>query len=79
MLLSLLLVLGLYPKSAKVTMVNPTTDTVTVTDCNGFMWDFKGTEDWEVGDNVAIIMSGNGTETIYDDEIITVRYEAKGE
>lgn len=69
--------LGLYPKSGIVTNVNETADTVTVRDCNGFEWQFKGTEDWMYGDGVAMIMYDNHTEIIFDDEIVTVRYERR--
>lgn len=77
MLFALLLWLGLYPKSGIVTEVNIPANTVTVTDANGNGWAFYGTEDYEVGDAVAMIMDSKGTETIYDDEIVTVRYERR--
>ena len=43
-------------------------------DNNGFVWQFYGVEDWEEGDICSVIMNHNGTETIFDDIIITTRY-----
>ena len=66
---------NLYAKSAVVTHVNHVTDTATIQDNNGFCWEFKGCEDWQVNDNCACIMNDNATKQIYDDEIISVTYE----
>lgn len=66
---------GYYAKLAAVTATDPAADLVTVTDCNGFVWTFYGVEDWQPGDCAALLMYDNGTETIYDDEVISARYE----
>ena len=65
-----------YTKSAQVVEIDRVTDIVTVEDCNGELWEFEGVEDWQEGDWCAMIMSGHGTPTIYDDEIISTRYES---
>jgi len=65
----------LYAKSAIVTHVDHVADLVTIQDSNGFCWQFKGCEDWQVGDNCACIMNDNTTQQIYDDEIISIKYE----
>ena len=65
----------LYPMTTVVTDVNYSTDTVTLTDFNSFEWQFVGTEDWDNGDICSCIMSDNGTPYIFDDEIITVKYD----
>ena len=63
----------LYPDAGIVTGVDRETDTVTWTD--GWNdWCFEGTEDWMVGDGIAAIMDDNGTETVTDDVIVSVRY-----
>lgn len=64
-----------YPATGIVTEVNYNTDTVTVQDFNGNLWNFYGCEDWAPNDICAMLMSNNGTpETIFDDIIITARY-----
>lgn len=66
---------SLYPMMCVVTEVDYTTDTVTLTDFNGFEWQFVGIEDWDTGDVCSCIMNNNGTPLIFDDEIIEVRYD----
>lgn len=68
-----------YAKSGIVTRVDRKTDTVTFADPSGNEWSFAGTEDWMVGDYIAAVMDDNGTESILDDIIVSVHYEAKGE
>ena len=63
-----------YPLTTIVTEINPEIDVVSITDNNGFVWQFYGVEDWEEGDICSVIMSDNGTETIFDDIIVTTRY-----
>ena len=60
-----------YPAAGTVTV---TGDTVYVTDSTGNVWSFEGAEDWQTGDRAAMLMDDNGTETIYDDEILQIRY-----
>lgn len=67
--------MGFYPMTTVVTDVNYDTDEVTCTDFNGNKWAFTGCEDWLEGDICSMIMCDNGTETIYDDIIISERYD----
>lgn len=67
----------LYPLSTTVTEIN--NNTVTVEDSNGNLWSFDGVEDWEVGDGCALIMHDNNTKDIYDDVIISTRYQGRME
>lgn len=62
----------LYPLTATVTQIE--NDTVTVEDSNGNLWDFYGTEDWQVGDGCSLLMDSNGTNNIEDDIIISIQY-----
>ena len=64
-----------YAKSAQVVEIDRAADVVTVVDCMGDLWEFTGAEDWEIGDWCAMIMNDRGTPSVYDDEIISVRYE----
>lgn len=65
-----------YPKDAIVTEIDLENDTFTVTDFGGDDWVIEGVEDWEKGDKIGLIMYNNmTTETIYDDIVLTVRYE----
>ena len=63
-----------YGMTAVVTHVSEATDTVTIKDFNGNLWQFKGTEDWAVGDVASCIMDNHGTVFIRDDSIVNVRY-----
>jgi hypothetical protein len=65
----------IYPKSGYVIEVDRENDTVTFVDSMGEAWTFSGAEDWAKGDGIVVIMDTMGTENIYDDEIIEVRYE----
>ena len=64
----------IYPLTTIVTEINPEIDVVSITDNNGFVWQFYGVEDWEEGDICSVIMNDNGTENIFDDIIVTTRY-----
>lgn len=67
---------SLYANTFVITETRETDDLVILTDfTSGHQYSFKGIEDWERGDVVACIMSDNGTESIYDDQILTVKYE----
>ena len=43
-------------------------------DWDGNEWIWEGVEDWEIGDFAAATMNTNGTEIIYDDIIVELRY-----
>lgn len=59
----------LYPNVGIVTEVDTESDTVYWSDGNN-KWYFYGTEDWMVGDGIAVIMSNEGTEEITDDRMV---------
>lgn len=62
-----------YPGLLKVTEVQP--EYVTGIDGNGNAWEYDvDGDDWEKGDLVAVIFEDNGTEVIFDDDIIAARY-----
>lgn len=64
-----------YSSLFEVTEIDRIEHVVTITDCNGFDFQFYGDDDWEIGDMLTAIMDNNGTHKITDDEIISVRYE----
>ena len=75
LLIALILHTGaLYPMTGIVVEVNYDEDIVAVEDFNGNIWEFYGCEDWAEGDIASMLMYDNGTEIIYDDEIVSVRY-----
>lgn len=63
-----------YPAVSIVNEIDNDTDLVFCTDYNGNVWCFSGVEDWFYGDVVAMLVNDNGTEEIFDDKIISVRY-----
>jgi hypothetical protein len=63
-----------YPRTAIVYSFDTVSDTVKVIDFAGEMWEFYGIEDWMIGDIVSMMMYDNNTESIYDDEIVEIRY-----
>lgn len=67
----------LYPLTTTVTEIE--NDTVTVEDSNGNLWSFDSAEDWEINDTCALIMDDNSTKDIYDDVIISTRYQGRME
>ena len=67
-----------YARSGIVTTVDRETDTVVWIDSVGYVWSFRGCEDWEIGDGIACVMNDKGTEEIFDDEVVSARYQGKG-
>lgn len=65
---------NLYPTCGVVIEVDESKDTVAFMEANGNIWEFTETEDWMVGDIVAVIMNDMGTSSVYDDTIVSVRY-----
>lgn len=49
-------------------------DLIYLVDWDGNEWIWEGAEDWKVGDFAAATMSTNGTNNIYDDAIIELKY-----
>lgn len=65
----------IYPTAAVITQVDYETDTVTVVNATGFVYEFEGVEDLAEGDMMALVMYSNGTPyTIEDDVVISARY-----
>lgn len=67
-------VVEMYSLVTKVTKVDYDNDIVECEDFNGNVWSFYGCEDWSEEDCAGLLMSDNGTKTIYDDEVINARY-----
>ena len=67
---------NVYATTARVVELDRAADVVTVEDSNGELWAFDGCEDWQEGDCVSMVMHDMGTASIYDDEIVSVRYSA---
>lgn len=68
----------LYPLTGIVTEVEhmEDTDLITMTTANGnqFSWYTDSTDDWFINDLASCIMSSNGTDEVYDDEIVDAHY-----
>ena len=64
----------IYPETARIVEINREEDLVIVETFNGFLFAFEGCEDYCEGDAVSMIMDDNGTEKVFDDEIIMVQY-----
>ena len=65
---------NLYGLTTMVFDVSYATDTVTVEDFNGNLWQFNGVKDWVEGDICTLVMDSKGTAEIKDDTIISVHY-----
>lgn len=68
----------LYPLTGIVTEVEhmEDTDLITMTTANGnqFSWYADSIDDWFINDLVSCIMNSNGTDEVYDDEIVDAHY-----
>ena len=63
----------IYPTCGVVTEVTETE--MTFTDFMGYSWTIvDDPEDWDVGDRIAVIMSDNGTDIIFDDIVLQTKY-----
>lgn len=63
-----------YAITTQVIQVDYDNNLVVCEDFNGNLWEFEGTEDWMYGDIATLTMNDKGTETIYDDEIVSTVY-----
>ena len=63
-----------YPQTFVVDSVNHEQNYMVLIDFNGNEWIWEDVEDFDRGDIVAAIMEERGTSTIYDDEIVMIRY-----
>ena len=67
---------NLYAMTTVLVDINDECKLITCKDFNGNEWCFTDLEgDWVVGDIVSMIMNDRGTPIIYDDEIVSVRYD----
>lgn len=66
-----------YPLVAFVTEINTNENLISVTDSSGQIWQFSDSSNWRNGDVCSMIMNDNGTENIFDDEIVVVRNEGR--
>lgn len=64
-----------YVIQAKVIGIDTTSDTVQIEDSHGEIWEFFGTENFQKGNSVIVLMDNQKTSTIYDDEILSVRLD----
>ena len=64
----------LYPLTARIVSIDRDGDNVLIATASGVTYAFYGVEDYDVNDYVSIIMNDNGTPSIYDDIIVSVRY-----
>ena len=64
-----------YAQTTVVVELDRENDEVICVDFNGEEWVFIGIEDWMVGDYASMVMDDMGTELIFDDEIVSVRYD----
>lgn len=65
---------NLYAMTAIVTGLDSESDTVVVKNSVGLTWEFSGIEDYLIGDVVSMVMDNKGTDIVFDDEILSVRY-----
>jgi len=63
-----------YPQTFVVDLVNYEQNFMVLVDFNSNEWIWNDVEDFNCGDIVAAIMEECGTPTIYDDEIVKIRY-----
>lgn len=64
-----------YPLTAEVVEINPINDTVKIRTATGIFYQFKGCEDYAVGDLISAIMDINHTpDYVLDDIILKVQY-----
>jgi len=64
----------IYPQTFFVNDIDRAQNMLILIDFNGNEWLWSDIEDYEKGDIIAAIMEDNGTEIIYDDIIINIRY-----
>ena len=73
-------VLAKEPSNQLYAMTTVVTDyqdgTLYCEDFNGMVWTIEcDQEDWMIGDICAMVMDNNGTDVIYDDVIVTYKYD----
>lgn len=70
----------LYPNTMKVTDITDlkdNTQVIELEDYNGNVWEYEtDNTDLFINDTVSVILDDMGTDIIYDDEIVSIRYNA---
>ena len=66
-----------YALTTVVVELDQENDEVICADFNGNEWAFTEIGDWMIGDIAAMIMDNNNTDIIYDDEIVSVKYNGR--
>lgn len=70
----------LYPNTMKVTDIidlKDNTQVIELEDYNGNVWEYEtDSTDLFINDTVSVILDDMGTDIIYDDEIVSIRYNA---
>ena len=64
-----------YAETFEVIETDLENDIVYIKNSSGFVYSFYGVEDWQEKDFCACIMFDNFTKNIFDDEIISVKYQ----
>ena len=65
----------LYAATMRVCATDGEADIVTLEDSNGFTWEISGVDDWTVGDFANVIFDDCGTQQIFDDVVLSAKYE----
>lgn len=69
-----------YPNTMKVTDITDlkdNTQVIELEDYNGNVWEYEtDSTDLFINDTVSVILDDMGTDIIYDDEIVSIRYNA---
>ena len=65
----------LYAATMRVYATDEKTDVLTLEDSQGFLWEIAGVDDWTAGDFANVILDDAGTDQIFDDQILAVKYE----
>ena len=62
----------LYSIPAVIVAAHRESSVISFVDLRGEEWEFKSDAAWEIGDEVTVVFSTNGTSNIYDDAVVTV-------
>lgn len=62
-----------YPTCGIIVETTPSENMATFKDNNGNLWDFYTSDNYNIGDLVAVVMNGVSTLEITDDEVVSVR------
>lgn len=65
-----------YALTAIIINVDYENDMVCAQDYNGNVWTFEGAADWMKDDCVSMVINDRGTDKIFDDRVVSVRYNS---